>query len=412
MVHGQRLTQMTSDIFLGWQQVDGVDGVRRDFYVRQLRDGKGSFVVEQMNPAALTFYGRLCGRTLARAHGRSGDRVAIAAYLGGSDAFDEAVADYSMQYAAQNQLDHAALRRGRRRGPGTRARGDLSRSSYAPNWPAARGPLERLPPKTVVPRPARCFNRPVHDRRTGPVVPPHSSAVTPAAVRGSWSSMVLAVEPGQSRENRVLWMQRTAGNHAAAGVLQHQPAPKTPIVAGRTSSAAGAVLHFTPAATAPVQPAVQRDLGAFGTVRDLSPKGSLPDSEWNVKTRTVPVTELYAEIAALAGADKIDGVTGTSKTSINPALRKDTDLKTGLNFVNNLASNGETGFVDSTGAYRGPKLPVDDAGLPTVAIILGPSAFAHDKAQALATMRHEMKHAEHFLLAIGCIETLAGRKEE
>jgi len=111
VVHGQRLTQMVSDIFLGWQQVDGVDGVQRDFYVRQLRDGKGSFVVEQMNPAALTFYGRLCGRTLARAHGRSGDRMAIAAYLGGSDAFDVAVADYAMQYAAQNQLDHAALRR-------------------------------------------------------------------------------------------------------------------------------------------------------------------------------------------------------------------------------------------------------------------------------------------------------------
>ncbi len=110
VVHGQRLTQMTSDIFLGWQQVDGADGVQRDFYVRQLRDGKGSFVVEQMDPAALTFYGRLCGRTLARAHARSGDRVAIAAYLGGSDAFDEAVADYAMRYAAQNQRDHAALR--------------------------------------------------------------------------------------------------------------------------------------------------------------------------------------------------------------------------------------------------------------------------------------------------------------
>ena len=63
-----------------------------------------------MNPAALAFYGRLCGRTLARAHARSGDRVAIAAYLGGSDAFDVAVADYAMQYAAQNELDHAALR--------------------------------------------------------------------------------------------------------------------------------------------------------------------------------------------------------------------------------------------------------------------------------------------------------------
>jgi uncharacterized protein (DUF2252 family) len=110
VVHGQRLTQMTSDIFLGWQRVQGVDGQQRDFYVRQLRDGKGSVVVEQLQPNALAFYGMLCGKTLARAHARSGDRVSIAAYLGGSDAFDNAVADYAMAYAGQNQLDHAALR--------------------------------------------------------------------------------------------------------------------------------------------------------------------------------------------------------------------------------------------------------------------------------------------------------------
>jgi len=109
VVHGQRLTQMTSDIFLGWQRVEGVDGVQRDFYIRQLRDGKGSVVVEQLNPTAMAFYGRLCGKTLARAHARSGDRVSIAAYLGGSDAFDEAIADYSVAYAVQNERDHAAL---------------------------------------------------------------------------------------------------------------------------------------------------------------------------------------------------------------------------------------------------------------------------------------------------------------
>jgi thiamine monophosphate kinase len=102
---------MTSDIFLGWERVEGVDGERRDFYVRQLRDGKGSVVVERMDPATLAFYGRLCGKTLARAHARSGDRMAIAGYLGGSTVFDTAIADYSMAYAEQNNRDHASLRR-------------------------------------------------------------------------------------------------------------------------------------------------------------------------------------------------------------------------------------------------------------------------------------------------------------
>jgi hypothetical protein len=101
---------MTSDIFLGWQRVAGIDGQQRDFYIRQLRDGKGSVVVEELDPAGMSFYGRLCGRTLARAHARSGDRVAIAAYLGGSGVFDNAVADYAMAYAVQNAQDHAALR--------------------------------------------------------------------------------------------------------------------------------------------------------------------------------------------------------------------------------------------------------------------------------------------------------------
>ena len=110
VVHGQRLTQMTSDIFLGWQRVNGIDGRQRDFYIRQLRDGKGSVVVEQLTPPAMAFYGDLCGKTLARAHARSGDRVAIAAYLGRSDTFDGAIADYAMEYAARNEQDHAALR--------------------------------------------------------------------------------------------------------------------------------------------------------------------------------------------------------------------------------------------------------------------------------------------------------------
>ena len=88
VVHGQHLMQETSDIFLGYQHVLGLDGVERDFYVRQLRDWKGAALVETMAPATLALYGRVCGWTLARAHARSGDRVAIASYLGGSDAFD------------------------------------------------------------------------------------------------------------------------------------------------------------------------------------------------------------------------------------------------------------------------------------------------------------------------------------
>ncbi len=116
VVHGQRLTQMTSDIFLGWERVHGIDGQDRDFYIRQLRDGKGSVVVEHLDPATMAFYGRICGQTLARAHARSGDRVAIAAYLGRSDRFDGAIGDYAMQYAAQNGQDHAALTRAVERG--------------------------------------------------------------------------------------------------------------------------------------------------------------------------------------------------------------------------------------------------------------------------------------------------------
>ena len=109
VVDGQRLTQMTSDIFLGWQHVTGIDGRERDFYIRQLRDGKGSIVVENLSPSAMAFYAGVCGQTLARAHARSGDRVAIAAYLGKSSTFDDAIAEYSMAYAELNAQDHRAL---------------------------------------------------------------------------------------------------------------------------------------------------------------------------------------------------------------------------------------------------------------------------------------------------------------
>jgi Uncharacterized protein conserved in bacteria (DUF2252) len=109
VVTGQRLMQAVSDIFLGWQRTPGPDGVERDFYLRQLRDGKGSVVVEEMVPDGMALYARICGQTLARAHARSGDRVAIAAYLGSRDRFDNAIADFAETCAEQNDRDHAAL---------------------------------------------------------------------------------------------------------------------------------------------------------------------------------------------------------------------------------------------------------------------------------------------------------------
>jgi uncharacterized protein (DUF2252 family) len=105
VVEGQRLMQAASDIFLGWVTAKGIDGKERDFYVRQLWDGKGSAVIETMTPTAMGLYAKLCGRTLARAHGRSGDRIAIAAYLGKGDAFDRAMSDFSEAYAEQNDRD-------------------------------------------------------------------------------------------------------------------------------------------------------------------------------------------------------------------------------------------------------------------------------------------------------------------
>ncbi|HET6870643.1 MAG TPA: DUF2252 domain-containing protein [Solirubrobacteraceae bacterium] len=110
VVVGQRLMQATSDIFLGWVHVKaGVDGVARDFYGRQLKDWKGSVEIEQMVPAGMAVYGRLCGWTLARAHARSGDRIAIASYLGSGNAFDRAILEFSRAYADQNERDYRAL---------------------------------------------------------------------------------------------------------------------------------------------------------------------------------------------------------------------------------------------------------------------------------------------------------------
>ncbi|WP_157873222.1 DUF2252 family protein, partial [Streptomyces neyagawaensis] len=116
VVSGQRLMQATSDIFLGWERVDGFDGKQRDFYVRQLRDWKGIAMPERMRPKDMRAFGALCGFTLARAHARSGDRIAIAAYLGGGESFDRALATFAEAYADQNERDHEALTRAVRAG--------------------------------------------------------------------------------------------------------------------------------------------------------------------------------------------------------------------------------------------------------------------------------------------------------
>lgn len=111
VVEGQRLMQSASDVMLGWMKANGFDGVERDFFVRQLWDGKGSAIVDAMDPAAMTGYARMCGWTLARAHARSGDPVAIASYLGSGDRFDRAISRFAEAYADQNERDYAELRR-------------------------------------------------------------------------------------------------------------------------------------------------------------------------------------------------------------------------------------------------------------------------------------------------------------
>ena len=111
VVEGQRMMQAASDIFLGWVTSEGPDGKNRDFYVRQLWDGKGSAVVERMTPKTMALYAKLCGWTLARAHARSGDRIAIAAYLGKGESFDRAICDFSEAYAEQNDRDYKEFAR-------------------------------------------------------------------------------------------------------------------------------------------------------------------------------------------------------------------------------------------------------------------------------------------------------------
>jgi uncharacterized protein (DUF2252 family) len=109
VVEGQKLMQAVSDIFLGWLRARGPDGGDRDYYVRQAADGKGAIDISLLLPSGLVAYGRLCGWTLARAHARTGDRSAIAGYLGRGDTFDRAIAAFAERYADQNEADYKAL---------------------------------------------------------------------------------------------------------------------------------------------------------------------------------------------------------------------------------------------------------------------------------------------------------------
>jgi uncharacterized protein (DUF2252 family) len=116
VVVGQRIMQAATDVFLGWQRIKGLDGVSRDYYVRQLHDWKGGADVDRLRAGGARVYARLCAATLARAHARSGDRIAIAAYLGGGDAFDRALVDFSAAYADQNERDYETFAKAVRTG--------------------------------------------------------------------------------------------------------------------------------------------------------------------------------------------------------------------------------------------------------------------------------------------------------
>ena len=109
VVEGQRLTQAASDIMLGHIRAEGVDSVKRDYYVRQLWDAKGSALVDVMEPRVMALYARACGAELARAHARSGDAISIASYLGTNDTFDRAIALFAESYANQNERDYRTL---------------------------------------------------------------------------------------------------------------------------------------------------------------------------------------------------------------------------------------------------------------------------------------------------------------
>ncbi len=135
VVEGQRLLQASSDIMLGWIRTVGIDGVERDYYVRQLWDWKFSADIDAMAPSTMALYARLCGWTLARGHARSGDRIAIAAYLGSGEQFDKAIAQFAVAYADQNDRDYATVTEALQAAPAPQ---DVSAEQGAPGPPAAR----------------------------------------------------------------------------------------------------------------------------------------------------------------------------------------------------------------------------------------------------------------------------------
>lgn len=166
VVAGQRLMQAASDIFLGWIRIDaGLDGKSRDFYVRQLRDWKFSLEIADMVPDGMRMYGELCGWTLARAHARSGDRIAIAAYLGGSDMFDRAITEFASAYADQNERDYEALREAAASGRITAHSDLLPRSPGTFRWPG-RMPYPAVSHRGAGPLVALCA-APPHGRPVG-----------------------------------------------------------------------------------------------------------------------------------------------------------------------------------------------------------------------------------------------------
>ena len=155
VVAGQRLMQAASDIFLGWQRTDGIDGVSRDYYVRQLQDWKGSIDTDNMIPEGLEAYGKLCALTLARAHARSGDRFAMAAYLGNNDSFEKALAKFAESYADQNERDYEAFAGACKTGRLHARRGDVA-AVAVPLGPGRPAGQRREADATPVARDVRC----------------------------------------------------------------------------------------------------------------------------------------------------------------------------------------------------------------------------------------------------------------
>ena len=256
VVAGQHLMQASSDIFLGWEKVVGLDGVTRDFYVRQLRDWKGSADTDVMVPQGMALYGQLCGWTLARAHARSGDRVAIDAYLGGGKAFDSAIASFSESYADQNERDYDALEGGGGRGADRRPVRPLIEGNH-PEWvmaaaseaPMMESSLERGGPMTVGPVEYIVVGFPGNNF-TGEIAPELAKLVTSGAIRildllfigKDAAGDVIVVEVNELRCGQRVWNTRRRGgrDHRARRRRARRRGPRAELV-GRAAGLGGPV---------------------------------------------------------------------------------------------------------------------------------------------------------------------------